>query len=92
MPACARKDIVRPGVPGIFHGWSRCVRRAFLMGTDRYTGKDDNHRRLWVLERLELLAANFAIDVAFRGAIWRWSDLSSIFALGGGVYDDTERL
>jgi hypothetical protein len=29
------------------------------------TGQDHNHRRDWVLERLELLVANFAIDVAF---------------------------
>ena len=65
MPACARKEIVRPGEPGIFHCWNRCVRRAFLMGKDSYSGRDYNHRRLWVIERLELLAANFSIDVGF---------------------------
>ena len=71
MPGCARKEIVRPGVPGLFHCWSRCVRRAFLLGKDPLTGKDYSHRRAWVLERLELLVANFAIDVAF------WAILSN---------------
>jgi hypothetical protein len=65
MPGCARKEIVRKGQPGIFHCWSRCVRRAFLLGTDPLTGTDHNHRRQWVLDRLELLTANFAIDVAY---------------------------
>jgi hypothetical protein len=34
MAACARREIVRPGQPGIFHCWTRCVRRAFLLGVD----------------------------------------------------------
>lgn len=63
--ACARKDIIRAGEYGIYHCTSRCVRRAFLMGVDRYTGIDYSHRRDWALERLELLVANFAIDVGF---------------------------
>jgi hypothetical protein len=65
MPVCARKEIVRQGEPGIYHIWSRCVRRAFLMGTDPLTGKNYNHRREWVVERLKLLVASFAIDVGF---------------------------
>ena len=53
MPACARREIVRQGEPGIYHAWSRCVRRAYLLGTDPLTGKDYNHRRDWVIERLK---------------------------------------
>jgi len=41
------------------------VRRAFLLGTDSLTGKNYDHRRGWLVERLELLAENFAIDVGF---------------------------
>ena len=63
MPACARKEIVRQGESGIYYAWSRCVRRAFLMGTDPLTGKDYNHRREWVVERLKLLVASFAAIV-----------------------------
>ena len=65
MPACARKEIVRQGKYGIYHCWSRCVRRAFLLGHDKLTGNDYNHRREWIIERLRLLVSNFVIDVGF---------------------------
>ena len=69
MPACARKEIVRQGQPGIFHVSSRVVRRAFLLGRDPLTSHDYNHRRQWVLQRLQLLVANFAIDVCFLAVL-----------------------
>ena len=65
MPACARKEIVRPGEFGIFHVSNRVVRRAFLLGRDPLSGNDYNHRRQWVIQRLERLVANFVIDVCF---------------------------
>ena len=65
MPACARSEIVRQGQAGIFHVFSRCVRQAFLLGIDSVTGRDYNHRRDWFVDRLQLLTANFAIDVGF---------------------------
>ena len=63
MPAYARKEIVDETVVGIYHCVSRCVRRAFLCGIDRYTGKNFDHRKGWMQERLEELAAIFAVDV-----------------------------
>jgi len=69
MPACARKEIIRQGIPGIFHCANRCVRRAFLLGKDPLTGKDHNHRRAWVLERIKLLVASFVIDVGFKAVL-----------------------
>ena len=65
----ARKEIVREGVPGIFHCWSRCVRRAYLLGKDPLTGKNHSHRRQWVIERLELLVANFVVDTCFLAVL-----------------------
>ena len=65
VAGCARKEIVSPDSAQIFHLWQRCVRRAYLMGTDPLTGIDHSHRRQWLLERLQLLVACFVIDVGF---------------------------
>jgi REP element-mobilizing transposase RayT len=45
-----------------YHCVSRCVRTAFLCGSD---GKQCfEHRRGWVAQRIRTLAATFSIDVA----------------------------
>jgi REP element-mobilizing transposase RayT len=63
MPAYARKEIVDESVVGVYHCVSRCVRRAFLCGTDHYTGRNFDHRKAWMQDRLEELARIFALDV-----------------------------
>ena len=46
-----------------YHCVARCVRRAYLCGRDRVSGKNFDHRKLWVVERLRVLSSVFAIDV-----------------------------
>lgn len=62
MPT-ARKHVVIPGKPGFYHCISRCVRRAFLCGDDFVTGRNFDHRRKWLLDRMCLMTTCFAIDI-----------------------------
>lgn len=46
-----------------YHCISRCVRRAFLCGEDSASGRNFDHRKPWVVERIASLANVFAIRV-----------------------------
>ena len=59
----ARSEIVDDSDQGVYHCMARCVRRAFLCGWDDYAGKDYEHRKLWVQQRLQALAGCFGMDV-----------------------------
>ena len=61
--ALPRSKYVQEGQEGVYHCFSRCVRRAFLYGSDPLTGRDFSHRKAWLVERLRHLAAVFAIEV-----------------------------
>ncbi len=58
-----RGKYVKEGEEGVYHCFTRCVRRAFLCGQDALTGRDFSHRKKWILDRLRFLASIFAIDV-----------------------------
>lgn len=46
-----------------YHCVSRCVRRAFLCGTDSLTGQCYEHRRQWIEDKILELGAIFALDI-----------------------------
>ena len=61
--ALPRSKYVKAGQEGVYHCFSRCVRRAFLCGYDALTQRDFSHRKPWLVDRLRHLAAIFAIEV-----------------------------
>jgi hypothetical protein len=58
-----RSHLVATDAPGWYHCTSRCVRRAFLCGVDTLTGRDYEHRRQWIADRIRELAKVFAVSV-----------------------------
>ena len=69
----ARSQVVTEGEVGVYHTRSRCVRRAFLCGLDKYSGKSYEHRRQWIEDRLAFLSGQFSVDVlAFSVLSTHW--------------------
>ncbi len=62
-----RNQLVDTTVAQYYHCINRVVRRAFLFGDDPATGKNFDHRRGWIVERMEHLVDSFAIDVCSYG-------------------------
>ncbi len=58
-----RADIAPPDLAGSYHCVQRCVRRAFLCGSDEYSGRSFEHRKGWIEARIHLIAACFAVSV-----------------------------
>ncbi|QEG42288.1 hypothetical protein [Roseimaritima ulvae] len=63
MARSARSETFDPDVVGIYHIYNKVVRSCFLFGVDRDSGKDYSYRRDVVVDRLRLLASQFAVDV-----------------------------
>jgi hypothetical protein len=63
MHACARRHIVVNDRFGVYHCIARCVRGAFPCGVDPTSGKDHEHLKHWICERLQQLASILALDI-----------------------------
>lgn len=59
----ARYRLVDTATTPYYHCMARCVRRAFLCGRDRYSGKCFDHRKQWILDQVKLLSSLFSIEV-----------------------------
>ena len=59
----ARKNLIDPASTPYYHCMARCVRRAFLCGKDKFSGKNYEHRRQWVVDRLKELSGIFSLEI-----------------------------
>ena len=63
MARLARVEVFSPDEVAIVHVMNRVVRRCFLLGDDPVTGNNYDHRKIWIEEQLQRLAAFFGIDL-----------------------------
>ncbi len=61
-----RKSLISLQDTTYYHCVSRCVRRAFLCGSDKFTGQSYEHRRGWIEDKMLALAKIFAIDIYLK--------------------------
>ena len=59
----ARTTQVHLDATPFYHCYVRCVRRAFLCGSDAHSGNNYDHRKQWLVSRLRFLSYIYAIDI-----------------------------
>ncbi|MEQ9408986.1 MAG: hypothetical protein RIK87_14715 [Fuerstiella sp.] len=63
MARVSRGEVFDPAEVAVVHVMNRTTRRCFLLGKDPLTGKNFDHRKQWIEDRLRLLAGWFGIDL-----------------------------
>ena len=59
----ARKYLISTDDTPYYHVMTRCVRRAFLCGVDKYSSNNYEHRREVIVKRIKFLAGIFNINI-----------------------------
>lgn len=59
----ARREQINLHSTPYYHCVTRCVRRAFLCGKDRVSGRSFDHRKSWIVNKLKFLTSVFAVDL-----------------------------
>ena len=64
MVRLARRETIDPHEVVVAHICNRTVRKCFLMvGQDASSGKNFDHRKVWIEQYLQQFAANFGVDL-----------------------------
>lgn len=63
MSRMTRAEVFDPREVAVLHVIARVCRRCFLFGEDPITGKNFDHRKLWIEQQIKIQAAHFGIDV-----------------------------
>ncbi len=63
MARLSRAEVIDPNEINVVHVIHRTVRRCFLLGYDRESGKNFDHRKDWIENLLARFAAQFGIDL-----------------------------
>ncbi len=63
MMATPRNRLINLNITSYYHCTARCVRRAFLMGLDKYSGRNFDHRRKWLEDLLGRVEKAYSIDI-----------------------------
>jgi REP element-mobilizing transposase RayT len=59
----ARRTLIDAETTPFYHIINRCVRRAYLCGEDKVSGKSFEHRRGWIVDKIKALSNIFCIDI-----------------------------
>jgi len=65
--AIPRRETIVKSEQQYMHLYARCVRRAYLCGADRVSGRNFDYRRDWIVERLMLLTSIYSFQLIAYG-------------------------
>ena len=68
MARLSRAEVIDPNEVSVVHVINRTIRRCFLLGEDPISGKNFDHRKVWIETLLEQFAAQFGIDQSFKAS------------------------